>query len=176
DHLETAVPTSTRSYDERFSTSATALGVWIDDLEARRHQFFAVVELGAVEIEKTFLVHDQTRAVALENLVALLGGVDFHPVLQARAFAADDLYAQAGAFALVGDQLLDDEGFLNRYRLVNMLALDEFGDVARTCDRAAASEGLEARILEHAVVADLQLQLHHVATLRRADDAGADVG
>src|SRR5271154_236161 len=100
------VPASTRSYDERFSTSATSLGIWIDDLEARRHQFFAVVELGAVEIEKTFLVDDQARTVALENLVAFLGGVDFHPVLQARASAADDLYPQPRAFALVGDQLL----------------------------------------------------------------------
>ena len=55
-----------------------------------------------------------------------------------------------------------------------MLALDQFGDVARTCDRAAASEGLEARVFNNAVVADLELQLHHVTAFRRADDSRAD--
>src|SRR5208337_3232361 len=44
----------------------------------------------------------------------------------------------------------------------------------RTCDRTAAAEGLEARVFDHAVVADLELQLHHVAAFRRADDARAD--
>ena len=43
----------------------------------------------------------------IDAIVAILGGVDFHPVLQARASAADDFHAQPDAFALVGDQLLD---------------------------------------------------------------------
>ena len=71
-------------------------------------------------------------------------------------------------------ELLDDDGVLNRHRLVDMLALDELGDVTRTRNRAAASEGFEAGVFNHAAVADLQLQLHHVTAFGRPDDSRAD--
>src|SRR5581483_5845984 len=72
-------------------------------------------------------------------------------------------------------QLLDDVRVLDRHHLVDGLALHELGHVARAGDRASAAEGLELGVFDDALVADLELQLHDVAALRRADDAGADV-
>src|SRR5690606_14000830 len=72
-------------------------------------------------------------------------------------------------------ELLDDHRVLDLLDFLDGLSLDELGDVARARDRAAATEGLEARILDDAVVADLELELHHVAALRRADDPRPDV-
>src|SRR5205807_613916 len=71
-------------------------------------------------------------------------------------------------------QLLGDLRVLDRYRLVERLALDPFGDQRARRDRRAAAVGLEAGVLDAAVTSDPDLQLHHVAAGRRADHAGAD--
>ncbi len=71
-------------------------------------------------------------------------------------------------------QLLDDLGVLDPARLVEGLALHPLGDERRRGDRRAAAEGLELRVLDHALLVDLDLQLHDVAAGRRADHAGAD--
>src|SRR2546421_4635770 len=68
-------------------------------------------------------------------------------------------------------QLVDDVGVLDLRRLVDRLALEPLGGQARRGDRAATAEGLEPAVLDDAVLeADLDLQLHHVAALRRADE------
>ena len=72
-------------------------------------------------------------------------------------------------------ELLGDLRVLDRHRLVERLALDPLGDERRRRDRRAAAVGLELGVLDEAVLADLDLQLHHVAAGRRADHAGADV-
>src|SRR5215469_6623254 len=57
-----------------------------------------------------------------------------------------------------------------------MFALDQFSDVAGAGDRAAAAEGLELGVFDHAVFRiDLELQLHHIAAFRRTNDSRADV-
>src|SRR6185436_10202117 len=71
-------------------------------------------------------------------------------------------------------QLLRDVRVLDLGRLVERLALDPFGDQRARRDRRAAAVGLEARVLDAAVGADLDLQLHHVAARGGADHAGAD--
>src|SRR6267143_2005104 len=71
-------------------------------------------------------------------------------------------------------QLVDDVGVLDLRRLVDRLALQPLGGQARRGDRAAAAEGLELRVLDDAgLEVDLDLQLHHVAALRRADETRA---
>ena len=60
-------------------------------------------------------------------------------------------------------------------RLVDGLALQPLGGQARARDRRAAAERLELGVLDDAVGADLQLELHHVAARGRADQAGAHV-
>src|SRR5262245_37290324 len=71
-------------------------------------------------------------------------------------------------------QLVDDVGVLDLASLVDGLALEPFGGQARRRDGAAAPEGLELRVLDDAGVdVDLDLQLHHVAALRRADEPRA---
>src|SRR5712664_979025 len=71
-------------------------------------------------------------------------------------------------------QLLGDLRVLDGRGLVQGLALDPLGYERARRDRRAAAVGLEARILDAAVGADLDLQLHDVAAGRRADHAGAD--
>src|SRR5690606_436903 len=73
-------------------------------------------------------------------------------------------------------ELLDDGGVLDRLGLVDALSLDPLGGERRRSDRRAAAEGLDLRILDDAVVADLDLKAHHVATGRRPDEPGAHVG
>src|SRR5207244_12825742 len=54
------------------------------------------------------------------------------------------------------------------------LALERLGGQARRGDRAAAAEGLELGIFDDAgLEVDPDLQLHHVAALRRPDEPGA---
>src|SRR5687767_9184450 len=73
-------------------------------------------------------------------------------------------------------QMLRDHGVLDGLSLVESLALDPLGRERGRGDRRAAAEGLEPRILDAAIGADLDLQLHHVAAGRCADEAGADAG
>src|SRR4029077_8426535 len=56
--------------------------------------------------------------------------------------------------------------------LVLPLALAPRGEGRARCDRRAAAEGLELRILDQPVGADLDLQLHDVAAGGRADQTG----
>src|SRR5687768_2918900 len=70
-------------------------------------------------------------------------------------------------------QLLRDLGVLDLGRLVERLALHPLGDERAGGDRRAAAVGLEARVLDAAVGAYLDLQLHHVAAGGCADHAGA---
>src|SRR5438552_4472113 len=72
-------------------------------------------------------------------------------------------------------ELLHDLRVLDLHDLVDRLALHELGHVARARDGAPAAERLEARILHDAVVADLELELHHVPALGCAHDASPDV-
>src|SRR5690606_37519435 len=67
-------------------------------------------------------------------------------------------------------------GVLDRSRLVEMLALDPLGHQRTRRDRRAASERLEFRVLDDAVGTDLDLQLHYVATGRRADEPRSHTG
>src|SRR5687768_14251300 len=71
-------------------------------------------------------------------------------------------------------QMLRDHGVLDRLGLVESLALDPLGRERGRGDRRAAAEGLEPRILDAAIGADLDLQLHHVAAGRGTDEARAD--
>src|SRR5687767_696666 len=73
-------------------------------------------------------------------------------------------------------QVLRDHGVLDGLGFVQRLALDPLGRERGRGDRRAAAEGLEPRILDAAIGADLDLQLHHVAAGRCADEAGADAG
>src|SRR4029079_13404895 len=60
-------------------------------------------------------------------------------------------------------ELLGDLRVADRHRLVEGLALHPLGDERRRRNGGAAAVRLELRILDHAVRADLDLQLHHVA-------------
>src|SRR5438445_8254121 len=86
----------------------------------------------------------------------------------------DGVFRQHRAVDLHGRQLqlVDDVGVLDLRRLVDRLALQPLGGQARRGDRAAAAEGLEPGVFDDAgLEVDLDLQLHHVAALRRADEA-----
>src|SRR6185369_14034577 len=72
--------------------------------------------------------------------------------------------------------LLDDLRVLDAHRLVDGHPLDPLGGQRRRRDRRAAAEGLELGVLDDAVVADLELQLHDVAAGRRADQPGTYAG
>ena len=66
---------------------------------------------------------------------------------------------------------------LDLQRFVHGLALHPLGGQRRRCDRRAAAEGLELGVFDDVGLRiDLDLQLHDVAALRRADQAGADFG
>ena len=74
-------------------------------------------------------------------------------------------------------QLIDDVGVLDLERFVHGLAAQPFRRQRRTGDGAAAAEGLELGVFDHAGFrVHLHLQLHHVAAFGRAHHAGADVG
>src|SRR4051812_8232837 len=72
-------------------------------------------------------------------------------------------------------EVLGDVGVLDRLGLVDRLALHPLGDKRARGDRRAATKGLELGVLDQAIGADLDLQLHHVAASRRTDQAGADI-
>ena len=73
-------------------------------------------------------------------------------------------------------QLGDDVGVLDGERFLDRLALQPLGGEARAGDRRAAAERLELRVVDDAGLGiDLDLQLHDVAALRRADQPGPDV-
>src|SRR5689334_20186008 len=71
-------------------------------------------------------------------------------------------------------QVLRDHGVLDLLGLVQGLALYPLGRERGRSDRRTAAEGLELRIFDAAIGADLDLQLHDVAAGGRADEAGAD--
>ena len=70
-------------------------------------------------------------------------------------------------------QLFGDHAVLDRLGLVDRLALEPLGGERTRRDGRAAAERLELGVLDLAVVADLDLEAHHVAARRRADEAGA---
>src|SRR6266850_2564621 len=71
-------------------------------------------------------------------------------------------------------QLVHDVGVLDLGGLVDRLALQPLGGQARRRDGAAAAERLELGVFDHpGVEVDLDLQLHHVAAFRRADEPRA---
>src|SRR5688572_16501467 len=73
-------------------------------------------------------------------------------------------------------QVLRDHGVLDGLGLIEGLTLDPLGRERGRSDRRATAKGLELRILDATIGADLDLQLHHVAAGGRADQAGADGG
>src|SRR5437870_6007319 len=71
-------------------------------------------------------------------------------------------------------QLFGDLRIADLHRLIERLALDPLGDQRARRDGRSASVGLEARVLDDAVLADTNLKLHHVAARRRPDHSGAN--
>src|SRR3990167_4648014 len=72
-------------------------------------------------------------------------------------------------------QFLGDVGVLDQGRFIQRLALDPFGHQRRRGNRRTATIGLELGIFDATVLANLDLQFHHVAAGRRADHAGTDI-
>jgi len=64
---------------------------------------------------------------------------------------------------------------LDRHRLIYVRAFDPFRRHRARRDRTSASERLEARVHDVALVVHLNLQLHHVPARGSPDDARADV-
>src|SRR5207253_8868665 len=62
--------TIARSDDERRAAAAGALHVRVAQIEARGHQLFLVVQLGALQVEKALAIDHQPGAVVLEDLAA----------------------------------------------------------------------------------------------------------
>src|SRR5437764_1144244 len=86
----------------------------------------------------------------------------------------DGVFGEDGAMNLHGWQreLLGDLRVLDGECFVERLALHPFGHERRRRNRRTAAVCLEFGVLDDAVLADLDLQLHHVAAGRRADHAG----
>src|SRR3989441_4719860 len=105
------------------------------------------------------------------------GGARLQPLLFAvRQRRLDRVLGEHRAVDLDGRQLqlIHDVGVLDLGRLVNRLALQPLGGQARRRDRAATPERLELRVLDDSgLEVHLDLQLHHVAALGRADEARA---
>ncbi len=72
-------------------------------------------------------------------------------------------------------EFFDDLRVANRQCLVDCLAFDPLGGERRTCDCGSATEAFELRIFDDSLLADFDLQLHHISALWSADDADADV-
>lgn len=73
-------------------------------------------------------------------------------------------------------KLLGNLGVLDAAGLLEGHAADELGEVAAAGNGGATAEGLELDVGDGVVVGvDLDLQLHHVAASRGADETGADV-
>jgi hypothetical protein len=72
-------------------------------------------------------------------------------------------------------QLFDNLGVFDSLRLLDRFALEPFGREAAGSDRGAATERLELRVLDDSRDrVHLDLQLHHVTALWRADEACPD--
>src|SRR5438309_11272501 len=97
-----------------------------------------------------------------------------HPLrLVVRQRRLDRVLGEHRAMDLDGRQLqlAHDVGVLDLGRLVDRLTLEPLGGQARRRDRAAAPERLELRVFDDpGLDVHLDLQLHHVAALRRADE------
>ena len=90
----------------------------------------------------------------------------------------DGVLSQHRAVELDGGQaqLLGDLSVLDLAGIVEAHAAHELGEVAAGGDGGAAAERLELDIGDAVCLGvDSDLQLHHVATSRGADEAGADV-
>ena len=73
-------------------------------------------------------------------------------------------------------KLLSDLGVLDATGLLKGHATDKLSKIAAAGDGRAASESLELDVGDGVVVGvDLNLQLHHIAASRGADEAGADI-
>ena len=74
-------------------------------------------------------------------------------------------------------EFLYDLCVLDRERFFDGFALNPFGREGRGGNRRAAAEGLELRVFDDVGLRiDFNLQLHHVAALGSADQAGAHIG
>jgi hypothetical protein len=69
-------------------------------------------------------------------------------------------------------QFFGDLRVLDLQRLIDGLAFHPLGDERGRGNRRSATVGLELGILDDAILADLDLQFHHIATGRRANHAG----
>src|SRR3989454_4820771 len=82
---------------ERFSAAAVLGGVRVAELELAAHQILLIVELGALQIDRAFHVHDDADAV---DLVRLIVGphlrIEVHSVTEARAAPTFHAKAQRG--------------------------------------------------------------------------------
>jgi hypothetical protein len=73
-------------------------------------------------------------------------------------------------------KLLGNLGVLNAAGLLECHATDELSQVAAAGNGRATAESLELDVRDGVVVGvDLDLQLHHIAAGRGADETGADV-
>ncbi|SPP64955.1 hypothetical protein NITLEN_20595 [Nitrospira lenta] len=99
----------TRLSGERFSTAASLVGVRIDELEIPAHQVFMVIQLGALQVDRTLGIHNDLHAVEFINLVVLAYFlVEVDGVTQAGAAAALHAEAKTAFFdALDVDQALN---------------------------------------------------------------------
>src|SRR5262245_35467334 len=74
-------------------------------------------------------------------------------------------------------QLVHDVRVLDLQGIVDALALEPLRGQARAGDGGAAAEGRELGVLDDTrVQVDLDLELHHVAALRGADEPGPQAG
>src|SRR5438094_9902957 len=69
---------------ERFSAAAVLGGVRVAELDLAAHQILLIVELGALQIDRAFHVHDDADAV---DLIRMIVGPHLHPLLYSPAEA-----------------------------------------------------------------------------------------
>src|SRR6266705_2461284 len=110
-----------------------------------------------------------------------LGGRNFDAVflLPVADGGLDGVFSEHGTVNLHRRKrtLAHDVRVLDRKRLINRLALHPLGGERGAGDGRPAAEGLELGFFNDlGLRVDLHLQLHHVAALRRADEAGPNVG
>jgi hypothetical protein len=105
--------------------------------------------------------------------VASLMGVLFLVVVDG---SLDGIFGQHGAVNLYRRQrqLFRDLRILDAHRFIQRLAFDPLRYQRAGGDGRATAVGLETRILDDAVIADLDLQLHDIAARWRAHHAGTD--
>ena len=88
--------------------------------------------------------------------------------------ALDRVFRQHAAMQLNGweTQLLRDLGVPDLARLLERHAAHQLSQVGRRCDCRAAAEGLKFYVRDGVIIrVDFDLQFHHVAAGRRADEA-----